>query len=87
MRTHLYACLKDNKITPFSKILKMPKMPSKEDKLETIRLYCTCRLPGYVDDMVKCENYMCKTGWFHKQCVKYTSACLGKKWFCRNCAW
>jgi hypothetical protein len=85
MRKHLSECLDNDKIIPFTKITKMPKMPSKEEKSSVIKLYCTCKMPDIIDNMVKCDNKFCKIKWYHKSC----SGCNVHtgKWLCRSCCW
>ena len=33
----------------------MPKMPCKEPKITQIKLYCYCKLPDFIDDMIACD--------------------------------
>ncbi len=37
-------------------------MPTAIPKIQTIRLYCDCKLPDFVDNMIKCDNYACRKG-------------------------
>ena len=30
-------------------------MPCKEPKITQIKLYCYCKLPGFIDDMIACD--------------------------------
>ena len=33
----------------------MPKTPCKEPKITQIKLYCYCKLPDFIDDMIACD--------------------------------
>lgn len=87
MRQHLLDCFGNGTFTPFPKIGKMPKMPCKDAKNQTIKLFCTCKLPDIVGDMVKCDNRGCKIKWFHKKCVGFIETVRGQKWLCNYCTW
>ena len=84
LRPHLIKCLEKGKLDPFPKIAKMPKMPS-NDKEVRITVYCHCKLPGCIDNLISCENKKCSniTKWFHVECVDKTNA--NEKWCCDVC--
>jgi hypothetical protein len=85
MRAHLLNCLIEDKLTVFPKVEKMPKMPCKDDKTNIIKLYCICKMPDLVDNMIKCGNKFCKIKWYHESC----SGCADNngKWLCNKCSW
>ncbi len=73
MRAHLLECITKQQFTTFPKIEKMPKMPCKVAKSCSIKIFCACKLPDIVGDMVECDNKRCKLNrCFHKRCVGYT---------------
>ena len=86
MRPHLISCIENNKIVPFPKA-KMPKMPCNQPKTVRVKVYCTCELPEFVDNMIKCDNYRCKVKCFHKKCVNNYPLVQGVKWLCHYCTW
>jgi len=79
---HLVECLEKGKFDPFPKIEKMPKMPS-NDKVVKFNVFCNCKLPGCIDDLIQCENKKCSTKWFHVVCVDKNKA--NEKWLCDTC--
>ncbi|XP_053382469.1 uncharacterized protein LOC128549555 [Mercenaria mercenaria] len=87
MRAHLYECISKCSFSAFPKINKMPKMPCKDARVQTVRLYCTRKLPDIVEDMVKCDNKKCRHKWYHKKCVGFVETVRGKTWLCHFCSW
>ena len=47
-------------------------------------LYCYCRQPEDVDDMIACDNENCSIVWFHLGCLRIKNVPKGK-WFCPDC--
>ena len=89
MRTHLLKCIEENKISVFPKVAKMPKMPCNEPKITKIKLYCKCKMPEFIDDMIGCDNKHCRK-WFHKKCIfNSTTSCNNSNdnWLCSSCCW
>ena len=87
MRNHLLNCLENGKMTMFP-IKKVRRTAEKVKKIETIPVYCSCRMPELPN--VNCiQCYACKE-WFHiDMCVKVDKAFLNKtklKWYCSLCS-
>ena len=53
------------------------------DQEETL-VYCFCRQPAYIDNMIGCDGDDCKIEWFHYRCVKVKRKPRGS-WFCTDC--
>lgn len=49
-----------------------------------VPVYCYCKQPEDVDDMIACDNENCKIVWFHIGCLKIKRVPKGK-WFCPEC--
>ena len=47
-----------------------------------IPVWCYCRMPECIDDMIYCDNRKCKT-WFHRKCVGLGST--ANEWRCPSC--
>ena len=41
----------------------MPKIPCKESKITQIKLYCYCKLPDFIDDMIACDINTAASGY------------------------
>ena len=50
----------------------------------TDTVYCYCGGPEDFDDMIGCDDEMCKLQWFHLKCLKMLRVPKGK-WFCPEC--
>ena len=82
MRTHLYKCLMEEKMTMF------PLKPRRTNRLvkseDTIELFCACRMPE-IPPMV--EYYKCNN-WYPVSCVSVPQKALDDssiEWICQNC--
>ena len=83
LKSHLLNCFVNDKILPFPKVLKMPKMPTNDPKCNTINLYCSCRLPDVIDNLIRCSNQKCKIKWYHNQCVQLG---VDDNFLCKMCS-
>ena len=54
-----------------------------KNKLVDEQLYCLCR-QAESGSMIACDNTLCRTEWFHFQCVGISQPPEGA-WFCRDC--
>ena len=86
LRTHLISCLEVGKMSLFPK--KNVKVKTFQGKINTIELYCACRMP-YVphseeDDMIECSKCY---EWYHKSCANIVSLkeYKRKNWYCQKC--
>lgn len=86
MRSHLLNCIDSENFTIFPKI-KFPKLPPRIPKIESFRVYCDCKMPDIIDDMIKCENWTCKLKWYHNSCVGYRPNVTKKEFLCHHCKW
>ncbi len=75
-------CIEQDNFTVFPK-LKMPKMPVAIPKIQTIRLYCNCKLPDFVDNMIRCDNTVCVLKLYHKSCVNNKD---NNSFICKHCS-
>ena len=79
MRHHLHDCLEDKQMRHF------PAHPRqrRQNKKETIKVYCSCRLQEE-GDMIQCEE--CDT-WYHATCDTVEDEAWEKdsKWTCSSC--
>ena len=81
LRQHLIECLKLKKILPF------PSRPQRHTKpvINTLEVFCTCRLPENDEDMVACD--VCNE-WYHISCEEIPLMVLTSgedRWFCSRC--
>ena len=54
-----------------------------EGEKEDVNVYCYCQQPSS-DQMIGCDNSLCKRKWFHFKCAKIKRPPKGN-WFCKNC--
>ena len=84
MREHLIECLERGNMTPFPKetVRGRSKLDSVTCKVVKIPIWCRCKMPECIDNMVACENRKCRT-WFHRKCLKLDSGI--QMWKCPSC--
>ena len=84
MREHLIECLERGNMTPFPKetVRGRSKLDSVTCKVVKIPIWCRCKMPECIDNMVACENRKCRT-WFHRKCLKLDSGI--QVWKCPSC--
>ncbi len=77
---------KNEEIVPFPQLRQRRLRPKKKViPVNTIPLYCTCRMPE-TDDMIQCSQCM---NWFHISCVKPPQQAIDEfeeKWYSSNCS-
>lgn len=77
MRSHLNLCISNGELLPF------PTSPAKKDgcreKTFNIPLFCKCRMPECLDDMVQCDK--CQK-WYHFACTGWNGQ---KDFICSDC--
>ena len=78
MRKHLELCLSRRKMEPFPSI--RPRRSGKS-RIDSIDVYCICRLPDDGSLMVCCDT--CKE-WFHQSCCP-NKVIRKHKWHCTKC--
>ena len=49
-----------------------------------VPVYCYCKQPEDIDDMIACDNENCEIMWFHLGCIKMKKVPKGK-WYCPDC--
>ncbi|KAG1652267.1 hypothetical protein GQR58_026433 [Nymphon striatum] len=81
MREHFLKCIINDEMFP--KVSKMPKMPCNDPKNIKIKLYCTCKMPDIIDDMIQCVRKQCGK-WFHKKCT--ANPTIVDNWLCSFCS-
>ena len=85
LRQHYLTCLDALKMVPFP-ILRKRRCTSKVRATFDLELYCVCRMPGFMSDLIECNT--CKE-WFHVNlCVTVPQHVLVNKaliWTCTNC--
>ena len=84
MREHILKCIENDEIEMFPKVSKMPKMPCNDPRKIKNKLYCTCKMPDIIDDMIQCERKQCGK-WFHKKCT--SNPTIVDNWLCSFCSW
>lgn len=82
MRPHLITCFEKNEISPFPAILKKRKILKREQKSETFKVYCYCRLPDNGDEMICCDR--CDR-WYHLSCTNSSVINTADHWYCLKC--
>ena len=82
MRQHLLRCFQKRKLEGFPQQQKTGVTLKSRLRIQEIRLYCTCRMPDTVADMVQCDN--CDI-WYHISCVGLTCLPQASPWHCRKC--
>ena len=83
MRRHLYKCLEKGTLTPFP-LFKERRAGSKVKYMDTIPIYCTCRMPENAQ-MVQCSRC---AEWFHVDCVNPPQSAIDDSkvdWYCNFC--
>ena len=91
MRQHMHVCLQEGVFHSFPK-MKRSQKPRKVHLRSTMNLikfelYCTCRMPEMLDDMVACDKCsMC----LHCSCTDLELECsiselTGVEWWCKEC--
>ena len=78
MRKHLELCLSRRKMEPFPSV--RPRRSGKS-RIESIDVYCICRLPDDGSPMVCCNA--CNE-WFHQSCFP-NKVVRKEKWYCTKC--
>lgn len=84
MRQHLIECLEKGVISrfPVEKATGRCQLKSITSKLVKVPVWCLCKMPECIDNMIACDNRRCKT-WFHKVCLGLNTA--AKSWQCPSC--
>ena len=84
MIQHLIECLENGKMSAFPKEKEKSrgKLNSSTCKSINIPVWCFCRMPECIDDMIYCDNLKCKTC-FHRKCVGLGST--ANEWRCPSC--
>ncbi len=86
MRSHLYTCLQNGRLTAFPKINSPDSLLFRScHNLIKISVYCTCRLPDVYDtNMIMCDT--CRK-WYHYKCMSLPSdiETINSSWNCINC--
>ena len=87
MRKHLLNCLEQGAMSPFPK----EKSRCRGNQISTfnpkcfkIAVWCHCKLPEFVDNMVSCESRKCKK-WYHKKCIGLSHSTEYTTWQCVSC--
>ena len=85
MRTHLYRCLMEGKLTPFPGKVKLTG--SGADIRDDLEVFCYCRMPEMKGvPMIECTSC---SKWFHIFCVgDVNNECMDSsnaEWLCRYC--
>ena len=86
MRMHLLKCIENGKLTMFP-VKKTRRIADKVKKIETVPVYCTCRMPQVPgQNWIQCSA--CKE-WFHMGvCVEVDKLFVKQtklKWYCSLC--
>lgn len=64
----------------------MTSRPRKQALQKIDKLWCLCRGPEGLDDMVACDNENCVVQWFHLRCVGLSEApSASEPWLCATC--
>lgn len=84
MRQHLIECLENGTLSAFPKEKERGrvKLNSITCKVVKIPVWCHCKMPEFIDNMICCENRKCKT-WFHRKCVGLKASV--SEWRCPSC--
>ena len=84
MREHLIQCLESGNMTPFPKeaVRGRCKLDSVTCKVFKIPIWCICKMPECIDNMICCDNRKCRT-WFHRKCLNIDSQ--RNEWQCPSC--
>ena len=84
MREHLIQCLESGNMTPFPKeaVRGRCNLDSVTCKVFKILIWCICKMPECIDNMICCDNRKCRT-WFHRKCLNIDSQ--RNEWQCPSC--
>lgn len=84
MRQHLIECLENGTLSAFPKEKERGrvKLNSITCKVVKIPVWCHCKMPEFIDNMICCDNRKCKT-WFHRKCVGLNASV--SEWRCPSC--
>ena len=85
MRQHLIECLENGKMSAFPKEKEKSRGKLNSFTCKSIKnpVWCYCRMPECIDDMIYCDNRKCKT-WFHRKCVPGLGS-TANEWRCPTC--
>ena len=83
MREHLNECLENGNMSQFpkEKVRGRCKLNSFTCKVVKIPIWCFCKMPECIDNMICCENRKCKT-WFRSKCLDLDS--VANEWQQQN---
>ena len=81
LRDHLLKCLENEEMEQFPRA----KQPAATNvrTFATIPVYCVCRMPETLDNMVECEACV---RWFHYNCVGIDNERHTISWKCSDCS-
>ncbi|XP_034245761.1 uncharacterized protein LOC117647896 [Thrips palmi] len=84
MRDHLLNCLQEEWFSEFPKQPSRIKKVREDDETTSIKVYCVCRLPECLSDMVQCDTC---DNYFHFTCmdIKCQESLPEDGWFCPQC--
>ena len=80
-REHLIQCLKNGKMSLFPKESEQGrrKLNSYTCKIVKIPVWCFCKMPQCIDNLICCDNRKCRT-WYHRICLGLNS--VVNEWQC-----
>ena len=81
MRAHLEFCISNGELLPFPLSNSRRAQQTCKEEVFKIPLYCKCKMPECVDDMVQCNKC---TEWFHFRCVQWNRK-RRKQFVCKQC--
>ena len=81
MRAHLEFCISNEELLSFPLSKSRRAQQTCKEEVFQITLYCSCKMPECVDDMVQCDNC---TEWFHFKCVQWSRR-MRKQFVCVKC--
>ena len=84
MREHLIQCLENGQMSLFPNESEQGrrKLNSYTCKIVKISVWCFCKLPECIDNMICCDNRKCST-WYHRICLGFNS--VFNEWQCPSC--
>ena len=80
MREHFVKCLENEKMEQFPRSKRSAHINIR--RVATIPVYCTCKMPESLDNMVECERCF---QWFHYRCVGIANEGDTASWHCQEC--